>query len=220
MSALRHVFLLLKKDLNVELRRGQEILVIFIFPLAVIAGLSFVIATMQLTELLVYHLIWPLMLFEAVFLTTTIFTREEEKGTMNGIRLLPCSSAVVCIAKSLYAFIFTLLTSIEALILLTFFARLQPPPTPTYYVIVLVAINIALISTFSSALTMHSEGKSIVIPFIVTFFSIPSLSLGAVGLQKTLLNMAIGNELKILVAFTLIIALVDGSLMSLEVKED
>lgn len=220
MSALHHVLLLLKKDLAVEVRRRQEILVIFIFPLAVITGLSFVVATMQLTELLVYHLIWPLMLFEAVFLTTTIFTREEEKGTMNGIRLLPCSPVVVCIAKSLYAFIFTLLTSIEALILLTFFARLQPPPTSTYYVVVLVAINIALISTFSSALTMHSEGKSIVIPFIVTFFSTPSLSLGAVGLQKTLLNMAISNELKILIAFTLIIALVDGSLMSIEVREE
>jgi len=220
MSAINHVLLLLRKDLTVEIRRGQEILAIFIFPLAIITSLSFTVSTMQLADFPVYHLVWPLMLFEAIFLTTTIFTREVEKGTINGIKLLPCSPAVICIAKSLYTFIFTLLTSIEALILLTFFSRLKPPPTSAYYVVALVAVSIALISTFSSALTMHSEGKFIVIPFIVTFLSIPSLSLGALGLQKSILNMTIDDELKILSALILAIALVDGLLMSIEVEEE
>lgn len=220
MSTLHHVFLLLRKDLMVEFRRVFEVLAIFVFPLAVISSLSFGIATMQLTGPLVYHLIWPLMLFEAVFLTTTIFTREEEKGTLNGLRLLPCSSWVICASKSLYSLLFTLATSMEALILLIFFARLQPISLPAYGVVILVAVNIVMISAFSSALTMHSEGKSVVIPFMVAFFSIPPLSLGAIGLQKALLQISIQGELKLLLAFTLMIALIDGALMSIEVKEE
>ena len=219
MSALNFLLLLLRKDLTVEVRREQEILVIFMFPLAVIICLGFIVATIPVGPL-AYHLIWPLMLFEAVFLTTTIFTREVEKGTMNGIKLLPCSPVIVCIAKSVYAFIFTLLTSVEALILLLFFGRLQPPSIQVCYIILLVSINIALISTFSSVLTMYSEGKFIILPFIITLLSTPSLSLGAIGLQKILLNIAIDNELKILITSTIIVALINTTLISLEIGEE
>lgn len=219
MSSLNHLLTLLRKDLTVEIRRSQEILVVFMFPLAVIIGLGFMVSTMY-AGFLAYHLIWPLMLFEAVFLTTTIFMREVEKGTMNGIKLLPCSPVVVCIAKSIYAFIFTLSTSIEALILLVFFGRLHPPSIQVYYIVLLVSINIALISTFSSVLTMYSEGKFIIIPFIITLLSIPSISLGAIGLQKTLLNIAIDNELKTLITTTIITVLINTLLISLEIEEE
>ncbi|MEM2193998.1 MAG: heme exporter protein CcmB [Candidatus Methanomethylicia archaeon] len=219
MSSLNHLLTLLRKDLTVEIRRSQEILVVFMFPLAVIIGLGFMVSTMY-AGFLAYHLIWPLMLFEAVFLTTTIFMREVEKGTMNGIKLLPCSPVVVCIAKSIYAFIFTLSTSIEALILLVFFGRLHPPSIQVYYIVLLVSINIALISTFSSVLTMYSEGKFIIIPFIITLLSIPSISLGAIGLQKILLNIAIDNELKTLITTTIITVLINTLLISLEIEEE
>ncbi|MEM2709872.1 MAG: hypothetical protein QW534_09580, partial [Candidatus Methanomethylicia archaeon] len=98
--------------------------------------------------------------------------------------------------------------------------RLHPPSIQVYYIVLLVSINIALISTFSSVLTMYSEGKFIIIPFIITLLSIPSISLGAIGLQKILLNIAIDNELKTLITTTIITVLINTLLISLEIEEE
>ncbi|ADB57707.1 hypothetical protein [Archaeoglobus profundus] len=164
---------LLIKDLKIEVRRKFEIL----------ASLSFVLVSSlliaQSSYLLARNLIVPaffiVLIFVAVFTSTTSFLREMDSKTIYGLKLLPYHPYTIFIAKTIFTFVLILFQGFLGMVFLAVFSNDFSLFGLTLTFIVF-SFYIAIISAFSSALVMYSEGRSFLIPMIVFVFAVPVLT--------------------------------------------
>jgi len=167
------LIILVKKDILVEVRRRYEVLstLAFISAAALLIG---EISTQYLDFSIGDVSIWVIMIFIAIFMSTSTFIREADKKTIYGVRLIPISPSLVFIAKLLYTFIFVSLESLFYILLIYLFtSKSTYLDLETFIVFIVVSLNISAVSAFSSALSMYSEGRSLLIPMLIFIFTIP-----------------------------------------------
>ena len=164
---------ILIKDLKVEVRRRFEILASLSFVL--VSSLLIAQASFLTTRDLLTPAFFVVIVFIAVFTSTTSFVREMDAKTIYGLKLLPIPPYAVFLAKSAFAFI---LIVFQGFLELTFLAVFSNDfglfaLTPVFIVF---SFYIAVISAFASALVMYSEGRSFLIPMIVFVFTVPIIT--------------------------------------------
>jgi len=159
------------KDLKVEIRRRFEVL----------ASLSFVLISSLLiaqaglmSKNIIYPAFFIVVIFLAVFTSTTSFLREMDSKTIYGLKLLPIHPYTVFLAKSLFTFLLIVFQGFLEMIFLAIFSNdfglfaLAP-------IFLIFSFYIAVISSFSSALVMYSEGRGFLIPMLIFIFTSPIL---------------------------------------------
>jgi heme exporter protein B len=166
-SFLQEVREILFKDLRLELRRRYEIYSIAIF--ALLANLSFGfalgIANPNVLEF-VPATLWTSILFVNMLGLTTVFIREMDKGSIDGLRLAPITPQAILLGKTAYTFTLLGLGSIfivpSSMIILNY--SFQSDPLLVVSVLGLGILNLAVIGAIVSALAMYSESKALIIP--------------------------------------------------------
>ena len=166
-SFLQEVREILFKDLHLELRRRYEIYSIAIF--ALLANLSFGfalgIANPNVLEF-VPAILWTSILFVNMLGLTTVFIREMDKGSIDGLRLAPITPQAILLGKTAYTFTLLALGSIfivpSSMIILNY--SFQSDPLLVISVLGLGVLNLAVIGAIVSALAMYSESKALIIP--------------------------------------------------------
>jgi len=159
------------EDLKVEIRRRFEVL----------ASLSFVLSSSLLiaqaglvSKSIIYPAFFIVVIFLAVFTSTTSFLREMDSKTIYGLKLLPIHPYTVFLAKSLFTFLLIVFQGFLEMIFLAIFSNdfglfgLTP-------IFLIFSFYIAVISSFSSALVMYSEGRGFLIPMLIFIFTSPVL---------------------------------------------
>ena len=125
-AGLHHVWLLAIKDLRSEFRRPYEIISLLTFSLGAVLIASLTLGGSRVPPEMVASLIWILLLFLTILTYTTSFARESDRGTLGGLKSLPCSPLAILGGKVVYG---TLLILVVGSVLL-FFTGLFSPPRP------------------------------------------------------------------------------------------
>ncbi|WP_457550253.1 ABC transporter permease subunit [Archaeoglobus sp.] len=175
---------LLIKDFKIEFRRKFEILASLSFVL--VSALILSQASFFTTKVILIPSFYIVVVFIAVFTSTTSFVREKDSKTLEGLMLLPIHPSTIFVAKTIFSFILiTIQGSIELFFLAIFSNNTEILNLfPTFLVF---SLYMAVVSAFSSALVMFSEGRGFLIPMVVFIFTIPVVSTLMSGNLVTLL---------------------------------
>ncbi len=213
-SNLRTVLGIAKKDLTIEFRRLYEVLSILAFSLGSVlicsiawrAGVTFGSETISAA-------LWIILFFASILTFTTSFTREMDRGTIAGLKSLPCSAFTILLGKTLYSIVILFIIQLTLLPSAVIFLNLKVPLTNLLWLIALFlisAINLSLAGSYISALVMFSEGKNLLLSFLLFPISIPTLIPSITATEKIAGHSTpeISSELRLLLAFLLFLLFV------------
>ncbi len=177
MPSLDKIYHFLLKDIQVEARRGFEVLA----SIGFISAASLIVAEVAVrsfTPQFVIPALWIIVVFIAIFTATTTFVREVDKRTIFGVRLLPIPPSIIFLSKMVFSFILILFQGgISLLILAVFSGQLYMLSTNVLFVFIALGLHVSAIASFTSALVMYSEGRAFLIPMLVFILTIPVIPL-------------------------------------------
>ena len=207
-NTLSYALKLARKDLIVELRRPHELLSIIAFTLSSIIVSSFSWRTILIVDpLVVSAAMWIVIFFASILVLTTSFAREIDRGTIDGLRSLPCPPFAVLAGKMIYGVVTLILVLLSLIFSSLLFLNLNTVLIPSLILIFTIgAIDFALMGSMMSAVLMYSEGKNLLLAFLFFPVSIPILLPGIQAGAKILAGeplMALIPELRLLFAFML-----------------
>jgi heme exporter protein CcmB len=160
-------WVILLKDLRLELRRKYEIYSIII--LAFISNISFGFAlgpsNPNVTDF-ISGMLWVSIIFIGMLGFTTGFVREMDRGSIEGLRVAPISPQAILAGKTVY--IFLLMCGGAIIIIPSSMAILNYSFHSNGFLVLLIIalgiLNIAVIGSIVSALAMYSQSRALIIP--------------------------------------------------------
>jgi len=197
------------KDLKVEFKRAYEILSILTFSVSSILICSFawggaITTSPEVTS----AALWIILFFASVLTFTTSFTREMDRGTLGGLKTLPCSALSILFGKILYATVLLLLVECVMLPFSFVFLNLKMPARFLDFLLVFLlgVIDLSIAGSFVSGLVMFSEGKTLLLSFLLFPVCVPVLIPSVLATVKIINGVAtvdVTPELRLLLAFLL-----------------
>jgi heme exporter protein CcmB len=213
------------KDLKVEFKRAYEILSILTFSVSSILICSFawggaITTSPEATS----AALWIILFFASVLTFTTSFTREMDRGTLGGLKTLPCSALAILFGKVLYATVLLLLVEAVLLPFSVVFLNLDVSGrfVDCILVFLLGIIDLSFAGSFISGLVMFSEGKTLLLSFLLFPVCTPVLISSVLATGKIMSNAATVDampELKLLLAFLLSVVAVANLTFKLVLEE-
>ena len=217
MSTLRAALAVLDKDLRCEFRTKYALNAILLFAVTTLTVVSFAVGQFSLTPELQAALYWIIIFFSAMSGLARVFVREEEAGTVHGLRLA-ASPAVVYLGK--LAFNVVLMGALE-IVVFPLFVIMMGLRVDNYLlffaVLILGSAGLASLATIMAAIVAKANVKGAL--FTILSFP-PLLPLLITCIRGTRLalegaDMAVaGPELRLLIAYS--IAMITASLMLFE----
>jgi heme exporter protein B len=207
-DTLSYALKLARKDLIVELRRPHELLSIIAFTLSSIIVSSFSWRTILILDpLVVSAAMWVVIFFASILVLTISFAREVDRGTIDGLRSIPCPPYAVLAGKMIYGMVTLVIVLFSLIFSSLLFLNLNTALIPSLIIIFTIgAIDFALMGSMMSAVLMYSEGKNLLLAFLFFPVSVPILLPGIQAAAKILAGeplMALMPELRLLFAFML-----------------
>lgn len=200
-----------EKDLKTEFRRTYEILSILTFSVSSILICSFAWGGgTTVNPNVASAAIWIILFFASVLTFTTSFTREMDRGTLGGLKTLPCSSLSILYGKILYAIVMLLLVVSVLIPFSVIFLNLDfSRRYPDFLLICFLGILcLSFTGSFVSGLLMFSEGKTLLLSFLLFPVSMPVLISSVLATEKIISGLTITDvvpEVRLLLAFFLCI---------------
>lgn len=201
------------KDLKVEFRRAYELLSIITFATSSVLVVSFnwrstAAPTPQVTSVI----LWIITFFSGILILTTSFAREVDRGTIDGLRSIPVRTESILLSKFIYSvalMIFIILITLSSSIIFmnvnsTYLLQL-------IFVFIFGYFNLMLVGSMISALLIYSEGKTLLMSFLLLPASIPVLIPSTQITTKILEGLTIFDavsEIRLLAAYFILIALI------------
>ncbi len=187
---LRPVWVLVWKDILLELRSRDLVISVFVFGLVVVVIFNFALTvTAQRATVLAPGILWVAFSFAGVLAMNRAFVREREQGGLEGLLLTPASRDAIFLGKAAASFLFMLLVEV---ILLPVFAALlgfSALSLTLILTIVLATVGFALVGTLFSAIAVQTRSREIMLPVLFFPVILPVL-VGAVEASK----QAIGGD--------------------------
>ncbi|MFQ5836375.1 MAG: heme exporter protein CcmB [Candidatus Bathyarchaeia archaeon] len=205
-----------EKDLKAEFRRTYEILSILTFSVSAILICSFAWGGAIVTDSEVASAaLWIILFFASVLTFTTSFAREMDRGTLGGLKTLPCSSLSILFGKVLYATVLLLLVEGVLLPFSVVFLNLKISGKFLDFLLIFILgmVDLSFAGSFVSGLVMFSEGKTLLLSFLLFPVCMPVLISSVLATDKIIGGVGVVDvmpELKLLLAFLLCIIAVAG----------
>ena len=201
------------KDLRTEFRRSYEILSILSFSVGSILICSFAWSGSgggATDPEVAGAALWVILFFSSILVFTTSFTREADRGTLGGLKTLPCSSLAILSGKIIYGT--ALLFFVECVLIPFSIIFLNLELGGRFPALLLVcflgAIGLAFAGSFVSGLVMFSEGKTLLLSFLLIPICMPVLIPSVMATKKIISGSGIAEvmpELRLLIAFLFLI---------------
>jgi len=202
------------KDLKVEFKRAYEILSILTFSVSSILICSFAWGGAITTSPEVASAaLWIILFFASVLTFTMSFTRERDRGTLGGLKTLPCSPFAILFGKILYAIVLLFLVECVLLLFSSVFlnVRLFERFVEFFLIFFLGIVDLSFAGSFVSGLVMFSEGKTLLLSFLLFPVCMPVLIPSVLATEKIVNGLGMVNlmpELRLLLAFLFSITVV------------
>ena len=220
MEFLNKALIAAKKDILVEVRRSYEVLSILFF-----AATSIIVSSIAWGAPVAIGAeagsvtFWIVLFFVNILILTTTFAREMDRGTIGGMRTLPCSPMAILMGKVIYSFTFLALNLLVMIPLSISFLNMEMGVlfSKLLPVLLLGILDLSFVGAFVSSLVMYSEGKTLLLAFLLFPISFPVLVPSLIATERLLLGatlLQVRTEVQVLIALFLILVLV--SLLTFE----
>ncbi|MFZ2070360.1 MAG: heme exporter protein CcmB [Halobacteriota archaeon] len=204
-----------EKDLRNELRRSYEVLSILTFSVGSILICSFAWSggAVGTSPEVGAAALWIITFFASILTFTTSFTREADKGTLGGLKTLPCSPLAILTGKIIYGIVLLLFVECLLIPFSIIFLNLDLGERAPALLLVcfLGAVGLSFAGSFVSGLVMFSEGKTLLLSLLLIPVCIPVLIPAVSATRKIISESGITEvipELKLLIAFLFMITAV------------
>ena len=201
-----------EKDLRTEFRRFYEIISIIAFAAGsmLIAGLV-AQATSGGIPGMPAIVLWITLFFVTILIFTTSFSREADRGTLGGLKTLPCGSIAILAGKVISGSTLVLGTALVLVPFAILFLGLNPAGGLAAFLAVylLGAAGLSFAGSFVSGLVIFSEEKTMLISFLLLPVCIPVLVPSVVASEKIIRGADLAGvlpEVELQCAFLLLIA--------------
>jgi len=207
----RATFLIAQKDLKIEFRRPYEVLSILTFSVGsmLIASLALRGSSTVIPEI-VAAVLWIIIFFINILTFTTSFTREADRGTLGGLKTLPCSPLAILAGKIIYgtALIFLVICVLVPCSILFLNLQLGGSFPLLIFICFLGAVGFSFAGSFVSGLVMFSEGKTLLLSLLLIPVCMPVILPSVITTGKIIRGASLFDilpELRLLLAFLLLI---------------
>ncbi len=155
-----NIKILFKKDLSVEARHRQGITTACMFAVVALMIVTIAVGGEPVTPKIRGGLLWVVIFFAALAGLDRSFTREKDQGTLWSLYMFAEAQAVL-IGKFLYNTVLLLCLLLVLLPLYILFMDLEIAGPEAFFLVLLIgSIGIALVLTFTAAITAMAGGRS------------------------------------------------------------
>ncbi|MEX0802743.1 MAG: heme exporter protein CcmB [Candidatus Binatia bacterium] len=210
MQLLREAFLLLRKDLVLELRRRESLLTMFFFGtlLLFVFHFSFDLAPERVAEM-APGLLWLAFLFTGTLGLAQLFQAERENQCLEALLLSPLDRGALFFAKVCFNFILMLLVEIVVIPLFWILFNLHTwNLLPQIFLITLLGTaGFCVLGTVLSAVTLRARARELLLPLVLFPLMIPVILATIQCLGAVLRTGEIGEAvpwLRLLIGFDVI----------------
>jgi len=211
MRGLQSIWLVLKKDVVVELRNREVVATMVLFSILLVVIVAFSLSIDETRARLVGSgIVWIVVLFAGTLGLGRVFEREKENGCLTGLLLSPAGPGAIFIAKVLGLFVFMLITEAITIPLAFVFIGMSIP-TEGIWILVLAlllgTIAFAFVGTLFAAMFANARLKDVLLPVVVYPVVSPVL---IAGVKLTEISMGVGLEsdlegwLRLMAAFSVL----------------
>jgi heme exporter protein B len=157
--------------------------------------------------------LWLIIFFTSILLFTTSFAREMDRGTIGGLRTIPSQPLAILLGKATYSVVMLLLVIVVLLPLSIVFINIQPTIEifELFLILIVGVIDLSFAGSFVSSIVMYSEGKTLLLPFLLFPISMPIFIPALLSSEKVLRGLAFteySGELRLLGAFLVLVIMV------------
>lgn len=174
---LRDVYVLVRKDLLLELRARETVPAMLLFVVGALVVFHFALPDSAGDDA-ARGLLWIAILFTALLGLARVYAAEREQGLLDGLLLAPCDRSAIWLAKTASVVVFLLL--MEAIALPAFALFYAPVDAATVAAVVLADLGIAAVGALLSAIALASRTRELILPLLFVPLAIPVV-IGGVG---------------------------------------
>ena len=202
------------RDILIESRRAYEIVSTIFFAVSAVILISVAWGTpISITIEEGTASLWIIIFFTSILSFTTSFAREIDRGTIGGLRTLPCSPLAILFGKVMYSTAIMLIVLAVLLPLSIVFLNIQLSIKFFDLLLILVIgiVDLSFVGSFVSSITMYSEGKTLLLPFLLFPLCLPVFVPAMLSTEKVLngLNYVdYSGELRLLAAFFVLVLII------------
>ena len=223
MPFLRHIAVIIHKDITAELRTKEMFSSMFVFALlsVVVFNFAFELRVADVTTI-APGVLWVSVTFAGMLGLNRSFVLEKDQGCLDGLLLAPVDRSAIYFGKMLGNFLF--ITVVETVILPIFSALFSVNLIQPWILVVLLlgSLGFSGVGTLFSAMTVHTRAREVLLPILLFPVVVPAL-IAAVKLTagfldgQALADMA--NWMQLLVAFDVILIAVSYMTFDYVVEE-
>jgi heme exporter protein B len=210
MALLKQTYLLLCKDLLLELRRRDSLLTMFFFGtlLLFVFHFSFDLAPDKIAEM-APALLWLAFLFTGTLGLAQLFQAERENHCLDALLLSPLDRGALFLAKTSFNLILMLLVELVVMPLFWILFNLSAwNLLPQLFLVTLLGtIGFCVLGTIMSALTLRARARELLLPLVLFPLMIPVILATIRCMESVLRHGEFGEAvswLKLLVGFDVI----------------
>ncbi len=190
MDFLNQVFLLLRKDLLLEMRRRESLLTMFFFGtlLLFIFHFSFDLVPERVAEM-TPALLWLAFLFTGTLGLAQLFEGERGNHCLDALLLSPMDRGALFLAKTGFNFILMVLVEIVVIPLFWILFNLRSwDIVPALFMITLLGtIGFCVLGTLLSAVTLTARARELLLPLVLFPLMIPVI-MATIRCMETILR--------------------------------
>ena len=189
MTMLRAIWLVLRKDLQIELRTGEVVVTTALFAslVTVIASLSFWVDE-QSAKLVAPGVLWIAVAFSGVLAMSRSWSRERDNDVLRGLLLSPIPRAAIYIGKSLGTVLFLAVVEIVLVIEVAVLFNLDLAPVIGRLGLLLAfgTIGFAATGNLFAAMGTRTSARDMVLAVALFPVISPALLCGVVATRELL----------------------------------
>jgi heme exporter protein B len=176
MTLLRQTYLLLWKDLLLELRRRDSLLTMFFFGtlLLFVFHFAFDLPPDRIAEL-APALLWLAFLFTGTLGLAQLFQSERDNHCLDALLLSPLDRGALFLAKT--GFNFVLMFVVELVVIPLFWVLFNLPAwnlLPQLFLVTLLGtVGFCVLGTITAAITLRARARELLLPLVLFPLMIP-----------------------------------------------
>jgi heme exporter protein B len=190
MTLLRQTYLLLWKDVLLELRRRDSLLTMFFFAalLLFVFQFSFDLVPERVSEM-APGLLWLAFLFTGTLGLAQMFQAERENHCLDALLLSPLDRGALFLAKACFNLLLMIVVEVVVIPLFWILFNLHSwNLLPQLFLVTLLGtVGFCVLGTIMSAITLRARARELLLPLVLFPLMIPVL-LATIRCMETILK--------------------------------